>query len=1361
SLRASSASGLSIYDDGTNLAIFVADSGSVGIGTASPEELLTVGGNLQLGTTDATRYIYFDNGTANNSGFRYNSTSDVMEYSDDGVTWVSFTSLGSTSFFTNTNSAVTSGSYLEVSHNQNTVNLLTTAWIHNGTNWVEIDDMGRISHNIYDPNLVAWYKTEEASGDLDNAEGTSSRDLIDKGAPTYAQAGKINDAISLDGTDDFFCTGSGTTCADNDDFDFGTASFTIGGWFKHDTIVTDPDYMMVKYSSDVSGGYKLYMNPAGNFVFGIDDDATSFPADSATSASDAYDDNGWHHVVAVKKGTEYIQLFVDGKEVAGDYSLTATGALANAEPFYLGVDADASSNPWAGLFDEPFVYSRALSPGEVEELYQANTSFKIEIVDSNIARLYNNSGDTANLKLNVVTDVNTEGPLNYWNLSGSDINYVAGNVGIGTASPNDLLELLSTTDVQLRLAYDTSNYHTLQVASDGGLSWLALGTDADLNFNFSGATDGDFSINTDDFFVDTSTGYVGIGNTSPGTQLDVSGAIRSNDQLISTVAIGTSPLAVTSTTKVTNLNADRLDDLSSADFLRSNDTDNYTSGTLTFNAGTSVDINSTTLTIADTDIALDGASTNLDATGDFSINTDDFFVDKTTGYVGINTTTNALYLLDVNGVARIGNTVHESNRIEINDTGSGNRYAYIDFHSDDTNTDYGFRIIRNNSVNATTSLLNAGTGNILVRADTTGGVSLTSGATSWVSASDIRLKENIQPLDNVLEKIRQIQPIKYNFIDNENNLTEIGVIAQEIQPHFPEVVFTDDNGYLSVAYDRLGAISFRAIQEQQLQIEDLQQIYLDDTGSVVLTKDGDTYTAYDTATSKSLTGVAGFLDAVIANLRVGSLKTQELIADSITIAGQSLRDYIQNIVDQTIASLPENSLGGNSELLSPLPGDDLTIKLDETIEGDASTLQITNQEDETVLTIDNQGNLSTLGKISAESIEATGSSRLNDLLIAGEATVSGTLTANEINAEQFNATSSRLAYLEGQIAQFEEVKARTLQVTEATVSGTLYAESINNFDQLVASAFEEPSLLNTILGNIDETEPFNGFDLDTASAEALNLTLADLNLDVKDIAINASALFINDYFKVNGSGYIAGSLGIGQNLVVGDGIQIGNGAIAYRPSVIDENTVFYIQPERTGTLSLFGNLMTLTADGRVTINGDLRVAGDVDIAGETKVGTSLLTNLLKPLDPDQPFQIQLANDATESGQVNNSRFEIVDELGTPVATISATGQANFSDGVGVDTGNIETTSPGVFVTTKTAGKAYLPAGLTQVVIRSEKITDKTLIYVTPLGSTNNQTLYIKQQTAEDPLTLTKEGNFVISLDFPLTQTVEFNWWMVQ
>jgi|GEM_PF-4468184 len=56
-------------------------------------------------------------------------------------------------------------------------------------------------------------------------------------------------------------------------------------------------------------------------------------------------------------------------------------------------------------------------------------------------------------------------------------------------------------------------------------------------------------------------GNVGIGAGVPGHKLDVAGgSIRTDNQLISTVATGTAPLAVSSTTMVTNLNSDRLDD---------------------------------------------------------------------------------------------------------------------------------------------------------------------------------------------------------------------------------------------------------------------------------------------------------------------------------------------------------------------------------------------------------------------------------------------------------------------------------------------------------------------------------------------------------------------------------------------------------------------------------------------------------------------------------------------------------------------------------------------------------------------------------------------------------------------------------
>lgn len=61
-------------------------------------------------------------------------------------------------------------------------------------------------------------------------------------------------------------------------------------------------------------------------------------------------------------------------------------------------------------------------------------------------------------------------------------------------------------------------------------------------------------------FIRRSDGQVGIGNTAPGKALDVTGDVRASLQLISTVATGTAPLAVTSTTKVANLNAERISD---------------------------------------------------------------------------------------------------------------------------------------------------------------------------------------------------------------------------------------------------------------------------------------------------------------------------------------------------------------------------------------------------------------------------------------------------------------------------------------------------------------------------------------------------------------------------------------------------------------------------------------------------------------------------------------------------------------------------------------------------------------------------------------------------------------------------------
>ena len=56
------------------------------------------------------------------------------------------------------------------------------------------------------------------------------------------------------------------------------------------------------------------------------------------------------------------------------------------------------------------------------------------------------------------------------------------------------------------------------------------------------------------------------------------------------------------------------------------------------------------------------------------------------------------------------------------------------------------------------------------------------------------------------------------------NGTQIGIIAQDIEKVFPELVKTDDKGYKSVAYDKLSVIAISAIKEQQKQIEELKAV---------------------------------------------------------------------------------------------------------------------------------------------------------------------------------------------------------------------------------------------------------------------------------------------------------------------------------------------------------------------------------------------------------------------------------------------------------------------------------------------------------------------------------------------------------
>ncbi len=92
-------------------------------------------------------------------------------------------------------------------------------------------------------------------------------------------------------------------------------------------------------------------------------------------------------------------------------------------------------------------------------------------------------------------------------------------------------------------------------------------------------------------------------------------------------------------------------------------------------------------------------------------------------------------------------------------------------------------------------------------------------ATAFFYASDSRMKENIVPLTNSLDKVRLLNG--YNFQWKESGQKDIGVIAQEIEVQFPDIVHTNEyTGMKSVEYGNLVAPLIESIKELSVKVDE-------------------------------------------------------------------------------------------------------------------------------------------------------------------------------------------------------------------------------------------------------------------------------------------------------------------------------------------------------------------------------------------------------------------------------------------------------------------------------------------------------------------------------------------------------------
>lgn len=89
--------------------------------------------------------------------------------------------------------------------------------------------------------------------------------------------------------------------------------------------------------------------------------------------------------------------------------------------------------------------------------------------------------------------------------------------------------------------------------------------------------------------------------------------------------------------------------------------------------------------------------------------------------------------------------------------------------------------------------------------------------------SDARVKEDVITISGALEKVRSMRGVTYKRIGLESDKRFMGVIAQEVLPHAPEVVHQDEDGMYSVSYQNMVGLLIEAMKEQQQQIDELKE----------------------------------------------------------------------------------------------------------------------------------------------------------------------------------------------------------------------------------------------------------------------------------------------------------------------------------------------------------------------------------------------------------------------------------------------------------------------------------------------------------------------------------------------------------
>lgn len=278
-------------------------------------------------------------------------------------------------------------------------------------------------------------------------------------------------------------------------------------------------------------------------------------------------------------------------------------------------------------------------------------------------------------------------------------------------------------------------------------------------------------------------------------------------------------------------------------------------------------------------------------------------------------------------------------------------------------------------------------------------------ATAFNVSSDRRLKTNINQLDtgNVLDRLEALRTYSYDYISNRDLGRRIGVIAQELQPLFPEAVAVRSDGFMAVDYNALGAMAAVGVGQLNSKFKVLDS-RVTEQGTLIMALD------------EKVSGV---------DTRVASLETWK--TDAV-----GRMDGFQMAIDSNVKKIAENALAIQSNTTDIKRLDDVLVQLDGTVKGNTDSINSINTRWGNTFSASEDGSLLTV--------------------IATE------LKVSNFTAQQMRSNSVYTQRLEAEMAAIRELEVDSLKANTA-VANSVQAKMVNTGAAQVYAGVGAPAFL--------------------------------------------------------------------------------------------------------------------------------------------------------------------------------------------------------------------------------------------------------------------------------------------------------------